>query len=240
MTRYLASFVVVAVLAAGVAFYVISRDMTDPAPAVETASAPPAETQAAAAPEPTVETASVPKPGIDVSTVQEMAIGAPDAPVTVIEYASFTCPHCARFHDTVFEELKKAYVDTGKVRFVYREVYFDRYGLWASMVARCGGEMRFFGLADLIYAQQAEWAKGEPAEIAANLRRIGKTAGLTEEQLDACFADQAKAETLVAWFRQNAETDGIESTPSFLVNGVRHSNMSFEDFAKVIDAAIAG
>ena len=76
---------------------------------------------------------------IDKSLVVEMALGAEDAPVTVIEYASFTCPHCRNFHQNTFKQVKENYVDTGKVRFIYREVYFDRFGLWAGMVARCGG-----------------------------------------------------------------------------------------------------
>ena len=77
---------------------------------------------------------------IDTSSVIEMTIGAEDAPIEMIEYASYTCPHCGKFHTDVFKKLKQNYIDTGKVRFTYREVYFDRYGLWASMVARCGGE----------------------------------------------------------------------------------------------------
>ncbi len=74
---------------------------------------------------------------VDTSSIIEMTLGNPDAPVTVVEYASFTCPHCASFHEGPFQELKKNFIDTGKINFVYREVYFDRYGLWASMIARC-------------------------------------------------------------------------------------------------------
>ncbi len=86
------------------------------------------------------------------------------------------------------------YIDTGKVRFIHREVYFDRFGLWAGMVARCGGEDRYFGVADIVYNTQSEWTKGgDPATIVENLRRIGRTAGLTDEQLDACLSDADKA-----------------------------------------------
>ena len=116
---------------------------------------------------------------IDTSTVPEMTLGADDAPVEVIEYASFTCPHCASFHDEQFPQLKEDYIETGLVRFVYREVYFDRFGLWASMVARCGGEEKFFGISDMLYDQQRDWIAGgqRSAVIAGNLRRIGLTAG---------------------------------------------------------------
>ena len=88
---------------------------------------------------------------IDVSTIQDMALGAEDAPVTIIEYASYTCPHCATFHAGPYKQLKADYIDTGKVRFIFREVYFDKYGLWASMIARCGGPEKFFGISDLIF-----------------------------------------------------------------------------------------
>ncbi|OSP55072.1 DsbA family protein [Pseudoruegeria sp. SK021] len=173
-------------------------------------------------------------------SVAEMSLGDPDAPVTIIEYASFTCPHCANFHDTVFKELKKNYIDTGKVHFIHREVFFDRYGLWASMVARCGGEDRYFGIADMVYDTQKAWtAGGDPATIVGNLRRIGLTAGLSDEQLDVCLGDADTAQSLVAWYQENAEADNVTSTPSFFVNGEAYSNMSYADFSKVIDEDLA-
>ena len=95
---------------------------------------------------------------IDTSSIVEMAIGSADAPITIYEYASYTCPHCATFHEGTFKKIKKNYIDTGKVRFVYREVYFDRFGLWASLVSRCGGPEKFFGITDLIFEGQADWS----------------------------------------------------------------------------------
>jgi protein-disulfide isomerase len=173
------------------------------------------------------------------SNVEEMTLGDPDAPVTVVEYASFTCPHCRNFHETSFERLKTDYVDTGKVRFVYREVYFDRFGLWAGMVARCGGPERYFGLVDLLYEKQDEWARGgEPVEIADNLRRIGRSAGIGDEQLNACLEDGDMAQALVADFQRNAEADGIDSTPSFVINGEKVTNRPYEDLAAMIDAQL--
>jgi protein-disulfide isomerase len=178
---------------------------------------------------------------VDTSQVVEMALGDPDAPVTVIEYASFTCPHCATFHAGPFKDLKANYIDTGKIRFIYREVYFDRYGLWAAMVARCGGEDRYFGIADMIYDQQSQWtASNDPATIADNLRRIGRTAGLTDEQVNACLQDREMAESMVALYQENAERDDINSTPSFVINGQKYSNMSYADFAAILDEALAG
>jgi len=178
---------------------------------------------------------------IDTSTVVEMVLGNPDAAVEVIEYASFTCPHCAAFHANQFQELKANYIDTGLIKFVYREIYFDRFGLWASMVARCGGEMRFFGISDILYDQQREWIAGgqDPALIAGNLRRIGLTAGLDGAQVDACLSDPTTAQTLVAWFEENSARDEITSTPSFIINDEKFSNMSYSDFAAVLDERLA-
>jgi protein-disulfide isomerase len=178
---------------------------------------------------------------IDTSTVAEMVLGNPDAAVEVIEYASFTCPHCAAFHANQFQELKANYIDTGLIKFVYREIYFDRFGLWASMVARCGGEMRFFGISDMLYDQQREWIAGgqDPALIAGNLRRIGLTAGLDGEQVDACLSDPTTAQTLVAWFEENSARDEITSTPSCIINGEKFSNMAYSDFAAVLDERLA-
>ena len=178
---------------------------------------------------------------IDTSTVNEMTLGADDAPVTMIEYASFTCPHCANFHQNVFKDLKADYIDTGKVKFIYRDVYFDRFGLWASLMARCDDGMRFFGIADMIYARQKEWLDGDsPAAIADNLRKIGKVAGMTDEKLEECLADQNKARTLVAWFQENAEADDVTATPTLYVNGTKHSNMTYADLKKILDDELAG
>jgi protein-disulfide isomerase len=172
----------------------------------------------------------------EASQVEEMTLGDPDAPVTVIEYASFTCPHCATFHEEGFEQLKADYVDAGKVRYVYREVYFDRPGIWAALVARCGGEDRYFGIVDLIYERQDEWARaGEPAEIADNLRRLGLSAGLSEAELEACLSDGDKAQAMLAEFQRNADADGIESTPSFVIGGETYTNRPYADLAAIID-----
>ena len=177
---------------------------------------------------------------IDTSMVEEMTLGDPDAPLTVVEYASFTCPHCRSFHENTFKEFKSAYIDTGKVHFIYREVYFDRFGLWAGMVARCGGPDRYFGITDMIYAQQATWTKGEnPGAIADNLSTIGKTAGLTSTELDACLQDGTKAQAMIAVYQENAERDGVRSTPSFIIDGELVSgDQSFGSLSAILDAKL--
>ena len=118
----------------------------------------------------------------EMPEVVDMVLGDPDAPIEVIEYASFTCPHCATFHANQFKAIKENYVDTGKVRIVYREVYFARPGLRASMMARCSGDTEFFfAFSNVLYAEQRAWAaSGDPATIIEDLRRLAKTAGLDD------------------------------------------------------------
>lgn len=175
----------------------------------------------------------------DLPVVVEMVLGNPDAPVEVIEYASFTCPHCASFHRNTMPRIKENYIDTDQVRFIYREVYFDRFGLWAGMVARCAGPDRYFGIVDLIYQRQAEWTQGAPGAVAENLRQIGRVAGLSDEQLDACLTDAAMAQAMIANYEAHMEVHDIPGTPHFVIDGEMHSNMSYEDFATILDARIA-
>ncbi|WP_293451070.1 DsbA family protein [Planktotalea sp.] len=174
------------------------------------------------------------------SEIQDMVLGDADATVEIIEYASFTCPHCASFHAGPFKDLKKDYIDTNKVKFVYREVYFDRFGLWGSMIARCAGPDRFFGMTDLLYKEQSLWSRaGDPAAIVAELRKLGLKGGMNDEMLDACLADADKAQAMVAWYQENAERDNVRSTPSFLINGEPYSNMNYADFSAIIDEKLA-
>ena len=175
--------------------------------------------------------------GAELPAVMEMVQGNPDAAVEVIEYASFTCPHCAAFHANQYQSLKADYIDTGKIRFVYREVYFDRPGLWASMIARCPGTPEFFfGFSSVLYEGQRNWlASQDPATVVQELRKLGKTAGLDDAALDACLDDGPKAEALFTWYQENAERDGINSTPSFLIDGQKYSNMAYDEFASTLD-----
>ena len=171
--------------------------------------------------------------------IVEMTLGNADAAVTVMEYASFTCPHCAHFHEDQFKKLKADYIDTGKVRFIYRDVYFDRVGLWAAMLARCE-PMRFFGVSDLLYSRQKEWLNSQaPVQLAANLRKLGAVAGLPEDRIKACMEDGDKAKALVEWFQTNTEADDIKATPTLIIDGAQFSNMSYPDLQKVLDEKLA-
>ena len=177
---------------------------------------------------------------IDLSLVEEMEIGNPDAAVTIIEFSSFTCPHCARFNQTVYGDLKAAYVDTGLVRYIKREVYFDAYGLWAALVARCGGQAGYFDITAMLYAEQSIWARGDDtAAVAASLRDIGLRAGLTTEQLEVCFTDRPLAMAMIQTYQTNAEEFNVRSTPSFVINGETYSNMSLAEFQAILDPLLA-
>ncbi len=172
--------------------------------------------------------------------VPDMIIGNKDSKVTLMEYASFTCPHCAQFHKDVFKQLKKDYIDTDKIKFVYREVYFDRYGLWAAMIARCGGEMRYFGISDILLSTQAEWAASEdPAVVVENLKKIGRTAGMDDAAMGVCLDNADMAQAMVTAYQTNSEADKIEGTPTLIVNGVKYSNMPYDELKKILDAELA-
>ena len=170
--------------------------------------------------------------------VPDMILGSEDAPITMIEYASFTCPHCAAFHTNVFPQLKANYIDTGKVKFINREVYFDRLGLWAALLARCDGGSKYFGISDMIYKRQREWTQGEGgAEISENLKQIGRIAGFNDEQMDACLQDRDNALALVARFEETTKEDNVKSTPTLIIDGTLYNNMNYEDLAKILDEA---
>ncbi len=172
----------------------------------------------------------------EIKPIAEMVQGDLDAPIEMIEYASFTCPHCATFHADVYPKLKINYIDNGLVKFIYREVYFDKYGMWASMIARCAGPDKFFGMTDQIYRKQSVWARAESdVAIVTELRKIGLLAGLDETQLGQCLQDGIKLRALVEWYSQNAKRDEIKSTPTLIINGEKHSNQSYEQLAEMLD-----
>lgn len=179
-------------------------------------------------------------PAAQAETLPDIALGAEDAPLTIVEYASFTCGHCANFHQENWPKLKAEYVDTGKVKFIQRDVYFDQPGLWAGVLARCGGDDKYYAVSDMLFDEQQEWlAGGTGEEIAANLRKIGLKAGMTEEQMTACWEDTAKAEQLIATFQQNASADEIEATPTFIIGGEKVQNQPWDGIKGVIDAKLA-
>lgn len=173
-------------------------------------------------------------------TLPDISLGAEDAPLTFVEYASFTCGHCANFHNENWEKLKAEYVDTGKIRFIQRDVYFDQVGLWAGILARCGGDDKYYAVSDMLFSDQSKWLSGGSGEeVAANLRKIGLKAGMTEAQMTACWDDTAKVEQLITTFQQNATADRIEATPTFVIGGEKVMNQPWADLKKIIDGKLA-
>jgi protein-disulfide isomerase len=171
--------------------------------------------------------------------VAEMSMGDPNAPVTLVEYAMFTCPHCAAFAQEVLPKIKTNYIDTGKVRLVFREVYFNKPALWAAMIARCAPADRYFGIVDVLFSTQQAWAgPSSEQEMLEKLYGIGRQAGMTNAEMDACMQDRALAEALVAEYQKNAAADGVDATPTFLINGKKEGNMPYEEFAAKLDAAL--
>ena len=173
-------------------------------------------------------------------TLPDLPLGAEDAPLTIVEYASFTCGHCANFHTDVFPQLKSEYIDTGKVKFVQRDIYFDQPGLWAGIMARCGEGEKFYPIADMLFDEQQKWLSGGSGdEVAANLRKIGLKAGMTDDQMTACWDDTAKVEQLIATFQENAKADDIQATPTFIIGGETVPNQSWDSMKEIIDDKLA-
>ncbi|MDE1974593.1 MAG: DsbA family protein [Hyphomicrobiales bacterium] len=163
----------------------------------------------------------------------DVVLGSDKAPVTVIEYASMTCPHCAHFSMTTFPELQKRYIDTGKVRFIFREFPLDALAAAGFMLARCAGKDKFIPVIEALFAKQPEWMVKEPI---APLREIAKQFGFTEQSFDACLANQKVLDDIQAVRDRAASKLGVDSTPTFFINGKRFvGDQSIEAMAKEID-----
>jgi protein-disulfide isomerase len=152
----------------------------------------------------------------------EMALGSADAPNTIVEYASMTCPHCAQFETVVFPELKTKYIDTGKVRFIFREFPLDGLAARASLLARCAGPDRYFPMIEALFQTQQNWVVQGP-EAMEKLLQFARQAGFSKESFDKCMADKELFNKIVEIRTTGYEKFGIDSTPSFFINGKRMS-----------------
>jgi protein-disulfide isomerase len=142
--------------------------------------------------------------------------GQADAPVTIVEYASMTCPHCSHFHETTYPEMKKKYIDTGKVRFIFREFPLDPLAAAAAMLARCAGKDKFFPLIDAFFAQQKDWVVQKPLQP---MFAIAKQAGFTQQTFDECLANQQLLNSLEEQRTRATQKFNVNSTPTFFING---------------------
>jgi protein-disulfide isomerase len=173
-------------------------------------------------------------------TADDMVIGSANAPVTLIEYASTTCPHCAEFHETVWDQLKTNYIDTGRVRFIFREFPTAPAAVAVAgfQLARCGGatpEQYFTRIGELFRQQRALFASGTMEGVRAKLIEIGGAAGLSEPQVLQCISDEAGAERI----RRIMEgANNVTGTPTFIINGTKFEQApTYENLSRALDAA---
>jgi protein-disulfide isomerase len=163
----------------------------------------------------------------------DVVLGDEKAPVTIIEYASMTCGHCAHFSVTTFPELKTRYIDTGKVRFIMREFPLDPLAAAGFMLARCAGKDKYMPMVETLFAKQETWVVQKPLDP---LKEIAKQAGFTEQSFEECLANQKVLDSIQAVRDRASQKLGVNSTPTFFVNGKKvNGDVPIEEFAKLID-----
>jgi len=166
-------------------------------------------------------------------SLPDMALGPANATVTITEFASMTCPHCAAFNADVFPKIKSTYIDPGKIRYIFREFPLDIKAAAGSMLARCIAKddaAKYFAVVDVLFKQQNDWAYAAKSTT-EGLSRIGKQAGLSQEQVDSCLKDQALLDKIAADQKYAAEVLKVNSTPTFFINGdVIKGEASFDTF----------
>ncbi|PTE09501.1 DsbA family protein [Mesorhizobium helmanticense] len=200
-------------------------------PATPVDPAKPATPAAVKAPEAqgTVDMAALLKPG----ALPDEQLGKDDAKVTIVEYASMTCPHCAHFAETTFPELKTKYIDTGKARYILREFPFDPSAEAGFMLARCAKD-NYFPMVDVLFKQQANWVGVNNTKDA--LLQISKLAGFTQESFEACLTDQKLLDDVRSVQKRGADEFKVDSTPTFFINGKTYKGaMSIEEMSAIID-----
>jgi protein-disulfide isomerase len=201
-----------------------SRSAAHTPAATATANAAPAKVEA-------------PKPDASFDKVEitknDFVLGKETAPVTLVEYASLTCPHCAQFHQNTLPAVKKEYIETGKVKLIYRDFPLDQLALSGSMIARCAGRDRYFAFIDVMFAQQSTWAR-DTNPLAA-LSRIARLGGMSQAKFDECLKDKKIADAVVQQRLDGDKKFGINATPTVIINGKRYSGgLTIEQFRAVV------
>jgi protein-disulfide isomerase len=203
----------IVLVAGGAGYYFLSQPTRTPSPPQTTGNSGPAELMTA-------------------GPLGEMWLGDEKAPVTIIEYASMTCPHCATFHETTYPELKKRYIDTGKVRFIFREFPLDPLAAAGFMLARCAGKDRYFPLIETLFQKQREWVVQQPLPP---LLAIAKQAGFTQETFEACLSNQQVQDGIDEVRQRAVQKLNVTSTPTFFINGkIFRGAMTIADIEKEI------
>jgi len=171
----------------------------------------------------------------DKPWAMDEVVGKPDAPITIIEYSSLTCPHCAKFHAEAFPLVKKNWIDTGKARLIFRDLPWDPLAQATAMVSHCSGD-RYFAFIDTFFRTQNQWARN-PQPLDA-IKTIAKLGGMSSDQVDKCIADSAMLNEINTRKDDGMKRYNVDSTPSFIINGKLYSgDMSYDDFAKLLAAA---
>jgi protein-disulfide isomerase len=203
-----------------------------------TAKIDPIKTAATAAevkiptPDGTIDMAKLLEPG----ALPDVSIGKDDAKVTIVEYMSMTCPHCARFHNDIFEPIKAKYVETGKVKFILREFPLDTRATAAIMLARCAPKEQYFPMVSALFKSQMTWATAEDGRGA--LLQMSKLAGFTQESFEACLTNQKLLDDVNTVRDKGSKDYGVDSTPTFFINGNRYAGeMTVAEMSAIIDAA---
>jgi protein-disulfide isomerase len=173
---------------------------------------------------------------LEPGALPDKALGNDDAPVTIVEYASMTCPHCAHFHATTLPELKTKYIDTGKARLIFREFPFDPRAEAGFMLARCSND-NYFPMIDVLFKQQQNWASVENAKDA--LLQISKLAGFSQESFEACLTDQKLLEDVRAVQKRGSDEFKVDSTPTFFINGNTYKGaLTIAEMSAIIDGML--
>ena len=167
----------------------------------------------------------------------ENFLGDNNAKITIIEYASMTCDHCANFHKNIFPEIYEKYIQTGKVKFIFRDFPLDKQALFAAILANCAPKEKYFDFVKLIFNTTQKWISVED-EFLKKLKNIGKMGGLSNDQIESCFRDENMVDLAINSRSNGEKKFNITSTPSFIINGKKYSSMTFEQFEKVLDNLI--
>ncbi|CTQ70202.1 thioredoxin domain-containing protein [Roseibium alexandrii] len=177
-----------------------------------------------------VDEAELLKPG----PLGDKILGDENAPVTIVEYASMTCGHCANFHERTWPDLKKDYIETGKVRFIFREFPLDPVASAAFMLARCAPQEKYFDIVDIMFEEQRAWAfTDNPYQ---SLLDFSKQIGFTQESFEECLTNQGLLDAVNAVRERGANEFGVNSTPTFFINGEKHSGaLSIDEMGKIIE-----
>lgn len=167
--------------------------------------------------------------------LQDMVIGKADAKITIIEYASLTCPHCAAFHADILPAVKADYIDTGKAKLVFRDFPLDNLAFAGAILARCGGPDRYFTFLNVLFAQQRQWATASDPKAA--LTQIARLGGVSAEQFDACLADKALGDYILNSRLEGNQKFNVNSTPTLIINGKTEAGVpSLDELRKKLDA----